>query len=74
MTLNMLKKRQKAIIVSINAPKVLKDRLTSFGLLKGEKIELRTHSLAKQTFGVVIGQTFIAIRDEEAQKIEVEII
>ena len=74
MTLDKLQKGQKAIIVNINAPKALKDRLTSFGLLKGEEIELKTHSLAKQTFEVAIGQTFVAIRDEEAQKIKVNLI
>lgn len=74
MTLDKLHKGQKAIIVNINASKALKDRLTSFGLLKGEEIELKTHSLAKQTFEVAIGQTFVAIRDEEAQKIKVNLI
>lgn len=71
MTLNKLKKGQKAVVVSIDAPKALKDRLTSFGLLKGEEIELRTHSLAKQTIEVAVGHTFVAIRDEEAKKIKV---
>jgi ferrous iron transport protein A len=74
MTLDKLQKGQKAIVISINAPKALKDRLTSFGLLKGEEIELKTHSLAKQTFEVAIGHTFIAIRDEEAKKIKVNVI
>ncbi|MDY0195565.1 MAG: FeoA family protein [Sulfurovaceae bacterium] len=71
MTLDKLKKGQKAVVISINAPKALKDRLTSFGLLKGEEVELRTHSLAKQTIEVAVGHTFVAIRDEEAKKIKV---
>jgi len=71
MTLDKLKKGQKAVVVSIDAPKALKDRLTSFGLLKGEEIELKTHSLAKQTIEVAVGHTFVAIRDEEAKKIKV---
>ncbi|MDD5406394.1 MAG: FeoA family protein [Sulfurovaceae bacterium] len=74
MTLDKLQKGQRAVIVGIHAAKALKDRLTSFGLLKGEEIELKTHSLAKQTFGIFAGQTFIAIRDEEAKKIEVNLI
>lgn len=73
MTLNMLKKGQVAIIEKINADSALKDRLLSFGIMQDEEIELKTHSLAKNTFEVRVGQTLIALREDEAKKIKVKL-
>ncbi|MDD5358786.1 MAG: FeoA family protein [Sulfurovaceae bacterium] len=73
MTLDMLKKGQIATIKKINADMVLKDRLLSFGIMQDESIELKTHSLAKNTFEVQVGSTLVALREEEAKKIEVKI-
>lgn len=74
MTVDKLKKGQNAIIKNINADKSLKDRLISFGIMQDENIELKTHSLAKNTFEVQVGGTLVALREDEAKKIEVKII
>ncbi len=72
MTLDRLKKGQSATIQSVRATKILKDRLLSFGIMQDEIIELKTYSLAKNTFEVQIGGTLVALREEEAKKIEVK--
>lgn len=74
MTLDKLKKGQVALIEKIDADKVPKDRLLSFGIMQDESIELKTHSLAKNTFEVQVGGTLVALREEEAKKIKVKII
>ena len=67
-----LKKGQKAEIVKITASKALKDRLSSFGLMKGEILTVKGCSIGKQTIEIEIGSTLIALRANEAEKIEVE--
>ena len=71
MTLIELKKGQKAFIVKINAQKALRDRLNSFGVVKGEIILVKGCSLAKQTMEIEVEGTLIALRAEEAKKIEI---
>lgn len=72
MTLDKLKKGQIATIEKIDADTMLKDRLLSFGIVQDETIELRAHSLAKNTFEVQVGSTLVALREEEAKKIQVK--
>ena len=67
-----LKKGNRAEIVKVSADKALKDRLTSFGVMKGEIILIKGCSLAKQTMEIEVGSTLIALRKDEAEKIEVE--
>jgi len=67
-----LKKGNKAEIRKVSADKALKDRLTSFGVMKGETILIKGCSLAKQTMEIEVGSTLIALRKDEAEKIEVE--
>lgn len=74
MKLTQLKKNQTARIVSIDAPKALRDRLLSFGIYPEEEIVLKEHSLAKKTFEIQAGDTLVALRFEEALLIEIEII
>jgi len=73
MTLNMLKKGQVAIIEKIEADHLLKERLLSFGIMQDEEIEVKTHSLAKNTFEVMVGETLVALREDEAKKIKVKL-
>jgi Fe2+ transport system protein FeoA len=42
------------------------------GFVKGEKIKLLKHTLAKNTFDVEVVNTNVALREEEAREIEVE--
>jgi len=72
MVLSDLHKGDKAEIVKINADKALKDRLTSFGVMRGETLLIKGCSLARQTMEIQVGSTRIALRADEAGKIEVQ--
>ncbi len=72
MKLTELTKSEKAEIIKIHADKALKDRLTSFGIMRGEELLVKGCSLAKQTMEIEVGSTLIALRKDEAEKIEVE--
>ncbi len=72
MNLIDLQKGNRATIVKIHADKALKDRLSSFGVMRGEELLIKGCSLAKQTMEIEVGSTLIALRKDEAQKIEVE--
>jgi len=72
MNLTELTKGNKALIIKIHADKALKDRLNSFGVMRGEELLVKGCSLAKQTMEIEVGSTLIALRKDEAQKIEVE--
>jgi len=61
-----------ATIVKIHADKALKDRLTSFGVMRGEELTVKGCSLGKQTMEIEVGSTLIAVRANEAKCIEVE--
>ena len=71
MNLSELKKGNKAEIVKISADKALRDRLHAFGVMKGDELTIKGCSIAKQTMEIQVGSTLIALRREEAQKIEV---
>ena len=72
MKLSELTKGNRAEIIKINADKALRDRLTSFGVMRGEELTVRGCSIAKQTMEIEVGSTLIAVRSDEADKIEVE--
>ena len=67
-----LEKNNTASIVKIHAEKALRDRLTSFGVMRGETLTVKGCSLAKQTMEIEVGSTLIAVRADEAKLIEVE--
>ena len=67
-----LKKGNKASIIKIHADKALRNRLTSFGVMKGEELTVKGCSMGKKTMEIEVGSTLIALRADEAQKIEVE--
>jgi ferrous iron transport protein A len=71
MVLSELQKGDQAEIVKIHADKALRDRLTSFGVMRGEELVVKGCSLAKQTMEIEVGSTLIAVRADEADKIEV---
>lgn len=66
-----LEKGNKATIVKIHADKALKDRLNSFGVMRGEELTVKGCSLAKQTMEIQVGSTLIAVRADEAKLIEI---
>ncbi|MCB4747513.1 MAG: ferrous iron transport protein A [Sulfurovum sp.] len=72
MRLNQLHKGDKAEIIKIHANKVLKDRLNSFGIIRGEELTVKGCSIGKQTMEIKIDNTLIALRAEEAEKIEIK--
>ncbi len=72
MRLDELHKGDRAEIVKIHADKALKDRLASFGVMRGEELTVKGCSIAKQTMEVEVGGTLLALRKEEAEKIEVQ--
>jgi len=71
MVLTELFKGEHAVIKKINAPKALRDRFLSFGLVPGEELTVKGCSLAKQTMEIEVGGTLLALRRDEAEKIEV---
>ncbi len=72
MTLAEAMKGQKIIVKKINANDALKQRLFSFGLVRGAEVEVVDCSLGKSVIELKVGNTLFALRKEEAQKIEVE--
>lgn len=61
----------RATVAKINATGALKQRLISFGLMKGAEITMLECGLTKSTFEIKIGSVNIALRREEAELIEV---
>ncbi len=72
MLLNQLKKEQEAMIIDIDSDKPLRDRLNSFGIVKGETVTLKRVSLAKQTIEIEVNSTLVVLRADEAEKIRVQ--
>jgi len=72
MLLSELRRGERAEIVGIKAEKALRDRFASFGIVRGEELMVKECSIAKQTMGILVGYTSIALRAEEAEKIEVK--
>jgi len=59
-------------VVKIHATGALKQRLISFGMMKGVDVEILEYSTRKSTFEVKVGKMRIALRKEEAELIEIE--
>jgi ferrous iron transport protein A len=60
-----------ATVVKVHAQGALKQRLVSFGVMKGAKVQLLGFAPAKSTVEIKIGRMRLALRKEEAQLIEV---
>jgi ferrous iron transport protein A len=72
MTLDKLSKGDMAIIKDINCDEELKHRLYSFGVIRGVSIKVKEFSIKKKTIEIEVGRSHIALRLDEAKKIEVE--
>ena len=71
MTLDKLEKKQSAKIVAIYCDNILKNRLYSFGIVIGATVTIEESTLTKSTIEIRINQSKIALRLNEASKIEV---
>jgi len=72
MLLTELKKGQKGVITKIDANMELKRRFHSMGIIVGETITLKECSLGCKTLEIEVANTLIALREDEAKKIEVQ--
>lgn len=63
---------EQAVVINVMADGELKQRFCSFGLRKNSNIKVKAFSLNKSTIEVEVGTGMIALRFEEAKKIEVE--
>ncbi|SFV55283.1 hypothetical protein MNB_SM-6-1537 [hydrothermal vent metagenome] len=59
-------------MTKIHANQTLKQRLISFGVMKGAELLVLEHAPRKKTIEVKVGKMRIALRAEEAECIEVE--
>lgn len=71
MTLDQLQINESATITAINCDEILKNRLYSFGISKGIEVTLVEFTLTKSTIEIKVNQSKIALRLNEASKIEV---
>lgn len=72
--MNLLECRQNDIleVVKLNTQGELRQRLLSFGVLKGATISLLGYSPTKSTVEIKVGAMNIALRKDEAKAIEVK--
>lgn len=72
MSLSELEVGKKAPIKHIDTKnEEIRSRLYALGLVKGEKVEVLRHTLAKQTYEIKAGNSRIALRKEEADSVKV---
>ena len=72
MKLSDLKIKERAEIIDINCDSILKNRLHSFGIMKGAIVTIEELTLTKSTIEIKINHSKIALRLSEAQKIGVK--
>ena len=71
MYLNSIKNNEYYVVDKINASEKIKRRLYDIGLVNGTKIKLLFNSPSKKIKAYLIRDSIIAIRDNDASKIEV---
>ena len=67
-----LKRGDRARIKEIHAGRELKHRMKSFGLYQGVEFEIKNFSLGKNTVELQVGNSLVALRKGEMEKIEIE--
>jgi Fe2+ transport system protein FeoA len=72
MKLSELHKGDRALIKKIDTEESLKTRLASFAVVRGSELTVEACSIGKQTIEILVDDTLIGLRAEEAKKIEVE--
>lgn len=74
MSLSDITMGNKVSIKNINGDSVLKKRLRALGVSKNSEAVVLEESLGKQNMKISIGSTEIALRKNEAELIEVEVL
>lgn len=74
MLLSDLNIKQKATILQLNCSDELKQRFYSFGIIKGTTVIIERISLAKNTIALIVDDTNVAIRFDEAQNIKIKLV
>ncbi len=72
MRLYDLNKDDRGVILKIETDEDLKGRLHSFGVARGSEFSVEACSFGKQTIEIMVDDTLIGLRGDEAKKIEVE--
>jgi Fe2+ transport system protein FeoA len=72
MRLDQLGRGEEGVVKKVYAQTPLKERLLSFGFTKGARVKVVEHTLARNTFDILINGVNVALRQEEAHQIEVE--
>lgn len=74
--MNLLECKQNDIleVVKLNTQGELRQRLISFGVLRGATISLLGYSPTKSTVEIKVGKMNIALRKDEAKAIEVKTV
>jgi ferrous iron transport protein A len=72
MTLDHIDESQECKILNVLCNNELKQRFYSFGIIKGATLIVSKVSLAKNTLEVIVDDTSIGMRIEEAKQIIVE--
>ena len=67
-----LKPGDRAKIVSIKAGRELKHRMKSFGLYNGVEFTVKNFSLGKNNVELQVGNSLVALRKGEMEKLEIE--
>ena len=73
MRLIELEKNGCGIVKKIHAKTDLKQRLISFGVIKGARVKLLAMAPKKSTIEIEVAKMKLALRKEEAELIEVEL-
>jgi ferrous iron transport protein A len=72
MKLFELEKGDRALIRKIDTDEALKTRLASFAVVRGSELTVEACSIGKRTMEIMVDDTLIGLRGDEAEKIEVE--
>ena len=72
MTLDQINENQECRIINISCSNELKQRFYSFGIIKGANLKVAKLSLAKNTVEIIVEDTSIGMRIQEAKQIFVE--
>jgi len=72
MKLSELNRGDRALIKKIDTEESLKMRLASFAVVRGSELRVEACSIGKKTIEILVDDTLIGLRGEEAKKIEVE--
>lgn len=74
-TLYDLKQGDVGVIKKIHSSnRELKARFISFGFTKGSEVEIKNCNINRKNLEIQINDTLVALREEEAKTIEVEVL